>query len=83
MRRLLDTVRPKGLLLAVYHDLDDLHRAHMKSRGVDPADYVGADDLVRLLGDDFTIELHAGEPRIDPPPGASHIADSVLRARRR
>ena len=45
---------PGGLLLAVYHDLDDEHREHMKSRGVDPADYVGADDLVQLLGDDFT-----------------------------
>ena len=83
VRRLLDTVRPGGLLLAVYHDLDDEHREHMKSRGVDPADYVGADDLGRLLGDDFTVELHAVEPRIDPPPGTPHIADVVLRARRR
>ncbi len=83
MRALLDTVRPGGLLLAVYHDLDDEHREHMKSRGLDPADYVGADDLGRLLGDDFTVELHAVKPRIDPPPGAPHIADVVLRARRR
>ena len=83
MRALLDTVRPGGLLLAVYHDLDDEHREHMKSRGLDPADYVGADDLGRLLGDDFTVELHAIKPRIDPPPGAPHIADVVLRARRR
>jgi len=44
----------------------------MKSQGLDPADYVGADDLGRLLGDDFTVELHAVEPRIDPPPGAAH-----------
>jgi SAM-dependent methyltransferase len=83
VRRLLDTVRPGGLLLAVYHDLDDEHLEHMKSRGVDPEDYVGAEDLCRLLGDDFTIELHAVEPRIDPPPGTPHIADVVLRARRR
>jgi SAM-dependent methyltransferase len=83
VRRLLDTVRPGGLLLAVYHDLDDAHREHMRSRGVDPADYVGADDLLRLLADDFTVELHAVEPRIDPPPGTPHIADVVLRARRR
>jgi len=82
-RTLLDTVRPGGLLLAVYHDLDDEHREHMKSRGVDPADYVGADDLYRLLGDDFTVELHAVAPRIDPPPDTPHIADVVLRARRR
>ena len=83
VRTLLDAVRPGGLLLAVYHDLDDEHREHMKSRGIDPADYVGVDDLGRLLGDDFTVELHAVEPRIDPPPGAQHIADVVLRARRR
>jgi SAM-dependent methyltransferase len=82
-RALLDTVRPGGLLLAVYHDLDDEHREHMTARGTDPADYVGADDLLRLLGDDFAVELHAVEPRIDPPPGTPHVADVVLRARRR
>jgi len=81
VRRLLDTVRPGGVLLAVYHDLDDEHREHMKSRGVDPADYVGAYDLGRLLGADFTVELHAVEPRIDPPHDTPHIADVVLRAR--
>jgi SAM-dependent methyltransferase len=83
VRSLLDTVRPRGLLLAVYHDLDDEHRQHMKSKGVDPADYVDAEDLARLLGDDFTVELHAVEPRIDPPPTTPHIADVILRARRR
>ena len=83
VRALLDTVRPGGLLLAVYHDLNDEHREHMKSQGVDPADYVDADDLGRLLSDEFTIELHAVEPRIDPPPDNPHIADIVLRARRR
>lgn len=83
VRTLLDTVRPGGLLLAVYHDLDDEHGEHMKSRGIDPADYVGADDLGRLLSDDFTVEFHAVEPRIDPPPDTPHIADVVLRARRR
>jgi SAM-dependent methyltransferase len=83
VRALLGAVRPGGLLLAVYHDLDDEHREHMKSRGVDPADYVGADDLAPLLGDDFTVERHAVEARIDPPPDTPHIADVVLRARRR
>ena len=80
---LLDAVRPGGLLLAVYHDLDDGHIEHMKSRGIDPADYVGANELGLLLGDVFTVELHRVEPRIDPPPGTPHIADVVLRARRR
>jgi SAM-dependent methyltransferase len=83
VRALLDTVRPGGLLLAVYHDLDDEHREHMKSQGFDPADYVDPDYLSRLLADDFTIELHAAEPRIDPPPDSPHIADIILRARRR
>jgi len=83
VRALLETVRPGGLLLAVYHDFDDEHREHMKSRGVDPADYFDADDLARLLGGAFTIELHAAGPRIDPPPDNPHIADVVLRARRR
>ena len=83
VRALLGTVRSGGLLLAVYHDLSDEHREHMKSRGVDPADYVDADDLARLLGDEFTIELYAVEPRIDPPPDNPHIADVILRARRR
>lgn len=83
VRGLLGTVRPGGLLLAVYHDLDDERCEHMKSQGLDPADYVGADDLSRLLSDDFTVELHAVEPRIDPPPDTPHVADIVLRARRR
>jgi len=83
VRRLLATVRPAGLLLAVFHDLDGEHREHMKSRGIDPDDYVGADDLHRLLGDDFTVEVHAVEPRVDPPPGTPHVDDVVLRARRR
>jgi SAM-dependent methyltransferase len=83
VRTLLDTVRPGGLLLAVYHDLDDEHREHMKSRGFDPKDYVDADDLRHLLDDNFAVELHAAENRIDPPPGTPHIADVVLRARRR
>jgi SAM-dependent methyltransferase len=83
VRALLDAVRPDGVLLAVYHDLDDEQREHMKSRGVDPADYVDADDLARLLGDDFTVETRAVEVRIDPPPDTPHVADVVLRARRR
>lgn len=83
IRMLLDAVAPQGLLLAVYHDLDDEHREHMASRGFDPADYVGADDLTPLLGDRFTVERHAVAPRVDPPPGTPHMADVVLRARRR
>jgi SAM-dependent methyltransferase len=82
VRALLDTVADGGLLLAVYHDLDDDHREHMKERGFDPANYVAIDDIAGLLGADFTVELHAVEPRLDPPPGTDHISDVVLRARR-
>lgn len=83
VRALLEAVRHGGVLLAVYHDLDDAHREHMKARGTDPAEYVDAGDLRRLLGDDFTIELDVVEPRLDPPPESPHVADVVLRARRR
>jgi SAM-dependent methyltransferase len=83
VQRLLGTVRPGGLLLAVYHDLDHAHHEHMKERGIDPADYVGVDDLLPLLGEEFAVELHAVEARIDPPPDSPHIADVVVRARRR
>jgi SAM-dependent methyltransferase len=81
--RLLDTVCPGGMLLAVYHDLDDEHRGRMRSRGIDPSDYVGADDLAELLGESFNVELHAVEPRIDPPPETPDVADVIVRARRR
>jgi SAM-dependent methyltransferase len=79
---LLDAVRPGGLLLAVFHDLDDEHREHMKARGIDPAEYLGVEDLCRLLADSFAIERHIVDPRIDPPADRPHIADVVLRARR-
>jgi SAM-dependent methyltransferase len=85
VRALLGAVGPGGVLLAVYHDLDDEHRAHMKERGFDPDDYVGVDDLRALLGagNTFTIEEDTVAPRVDPPPDTPHLADVVLRARRR
>jgi SAM-dependent methyltransferase len=83
VRALLDTVRSDGVLFAVYHDLDDEHREHMKARGVDPADYVDLDELAALLGSDFTVVLREVAPRVDPPPDTPHVADAVLRARRR
>ncbi len=82
VRALPGTVRPGGLLLAVCHDLSGEHREHITSQGAGPADYAGADDLARLPGGAFTIELRAAGPRTGPPPGHPHIADVVLRARR-
>ena len=83
LRRLLGTVRPGGLVVAVYHDLDDEHRERMREHGADPDDFVGADDLARLVADGFDVETNEVVPRIDPPPDARHMADVVLRARRR
>ncbi len=82
VRALLATLRSGGILLAVYHDIDEAHLEHMKARGVDPADYVNVNDLLRVARDDFTIERHEIEARIDPPPDSPHVADVVLRARR-
>ena len=85
VRALLDTVRPGGVLLAVYHDIDAEHLALMPAKGFDPDDYVGAADLRAILSatDDFTVELDEIAPRLDPPSGNPHVADEVLRARRR
>ncbi len=85
LRALLDAMRPDGVLLAVYHDLDAEHRALMATRGFDPADYVLDTELRTLLAgtDDFTVELDVVEPRVDAPQANPHIADVVLRARRR
>jgi len=82
VQTLLDTLRPGGLLLAVYHDLDHDHRDEMRSHGTDPADYVDAPDLAALLPADFTLDRHTTSPRLDPPPDARHIADVILRATR-
>lgn len=83
VRALLATVRPGGLLLAVFHDLDHGHHEHTRSKGTDPADHLGAGDLASLLAGEFTLESHVVEPRVDPPPGTPEVADVVLRARRR
>lgn len=76
---LLASLAPGGVLLAVFHHITDPE--HMRAHGVDPADYVGVDDLAELVGQRLTIEVHAVRPRIDPPHGADHIDDVVLRAR--
>ncbi len=85
LQGLLDSVRPGGVVLAVYHDLDDEHRARMADGGFDPSDYVLDAEWRALLAtrDDFTVELDVVEPRVDPPGGNPHIADVVVRARRR
>lgn len=85
LHTLLDAVRPEGVVLAVYHDLDDDHRARMAEGGFDPAEFVLDDEWRALLGArrELVVELDAVEARVDPPGGNPHIADVVLRARRR
>jgi SAM-dependent methyltransferase len=83
VRALLDTVRPGGLLLAVYHDLDDERRERMKSRDVDPADYVGAERRrhPRLPAwPSFPSSDRAATPRLEPAGGPSwpHIVSVAL-----
>lgn len=80
-RALLAAVAPEGLLLMVYHAGFDGEQA--KAHGFDPADYVGADDVVSLLGDDWRVDID--ERRRDVPAGGPehpHTHDVVLRARR-
>src|SRR5581483_6426470 len=78
LHQLLDSLASGGLLLAVYHDLDDEHREQMKARGVDPADYYSCDDLAASLGDDFTVERHALEPRVDPSSATLTVCGVLL-----
>jgi SAM-dependent methyltransferase len=78
--RLLGTVRPGGTFLVVGHDLDAEHARH---DGHDMAPFVDLDDLRRLLADGFDVEVDEVRSRPDPPAGAHHVDDVVLRARRR
>jgi len=79
IRALLDAVAPGGTLLVVHHAFEGEHRPH----GFDPADYVQPDDVGRLLGEGWTVEVHERRPRVRPPgsPGPD-VPDAVLRARR-
>ncbi len=86
---LLAAVAPGGTLLVVHHDLTPLSEPFdvaTQTRMYDPAAFVGVDEVaVALTADPATwhIEIHETRPR---PPGAAsthHVADVVLRARRR
>ena len=88
--RLLDTVAPGGTLLVVGHDQREHdHAAHEHGeheappRDFDPADYVDIGAVAALLPADFEVEVHEVRSRPNPPPGAHHADDVVLRARRR
>jgi SAM-dependent methyltransferase len=80
-RALLAAVAPGGLLLVVHHA--DIDTALSKSHGFDPADYVGHDDIVALLGEGWEVTVDRRRPR-DVPAGldGQHTHDDVLLARR-
>lgn len=80
-RALLAAVAPGGTLLVVHHaDVDgELAKAH----GVDPADYVGHEDVAALLDDGWDVEVDERRARdVVTGAGAHHTHDLVLRARR-
>ena len=81
VRRLLDAVAPGGTLLAVGHDLAD--NQHAADHGFDPDDYIGVDAMAGLLPADFEVEVQETRTRPNPPAGAHHVDDVILRARRR
>lgn len=80
-RALLGAVAPGGTLLLVTHA--DMDPEEMKSRGFDPADYVGIEDVRARLGEGWTVEVDERRERsISGGSGAHHHQDMVLRARR-
>jgi SAM-dependent methyltransferase len=81
VRRLLTAVAPGGTLLVGSHDTSDL--ATYRHPDFDPADYYTPDDIARLLGDHWTVQVNETRPRTTAPPeGTHHVHDAVLRARR-
>lgn len=83
LRRLLAAVAPGGTLLVGGHDLTDHQHEHAGSP-FDPSDYYTPDEIAELLDETWTVQTNETRPRVSPtPPGAGHIKDVVLRARRR
>ncbi|WP_116201172.1 class I SAM-dependent methyltransferase [Amycolatopsis circi] len=74
-RKLLDAVAPGGTFLFGSHDPHDLGPEH--------SGYCQPDDIVRLLGEEWTVLVNETRPRVSPaPPGTGHTRDTVLRALR-
>lgn len=79
LRRLVDSVRPGGTFLVIGHDIDpDFAREH----GHDMTRFVDLDGLRSVLADRFEVEVDEIRPRPNPPAGAHHADDAILRARR-
>jgi SAM-dependent methyltransferase len=73
---LLRCVAPGGTLLVVGH-------AHVsRDHGHAHEEFLEVGQIADQLGEDWIIEAYEQRPRIDPPKGAEHVLDVVLRARR-
>lgn len=73
---LLRCVQPAGTLLVVGHAHVDPGHGHRE-------EFLRVDQIATALDDQWVIEADDQRPRIDPPPGAEHVFDIVLRARRK
>lgn len=80
IHRLLTAVRPGGTFLVVGHDVDE---EHARRHGHDMSEFLGLDEVRASLAEMFTIEVDEVRLRPNPPAGAHHVDDVVLRARRR
>ncbi|WP_026918116.1 class I SAM-dependent methyltransferase [Gordonia shandongensis] len=74
LHKLAEAVAPGGTLLVVMHDPEGL-RAH----GRDPGEFLWPDDMVRILGDGWTVVTHETRERGIPAGGGHHVNDVVLR----
>lgn len=72
----LHCVAPGGTLLVVGH-------AHVsRDHGHAHEEFLAVGQIADQLAEDWIIDAYEQRPRIDPPKGAEHVLDVVLRARR-
>lgn len=82
-QRLCDLVAPGGTLLFVHHLMDEEHKAHARESGWDPDDFVQPPDVVAVLGQGWTVDVHETRDRhVETGAGAGHVHDVVVRATR-
>ncbi|NLA36710.1 MAG: NAD(P)/FAD-dependent oxidoreductase [Actinobacteria bacterium] len=81
LQRVFDAVAPGGVLLIVGHDQRPFEHDHDHQHKY--ADYSSVDELVALLPANFVVEVNEVRPRPNPPEGARHVDDVVIRALRR
>ncbi|GAB7192587.1 hypothetical protein NUM3379_32960 [Kineococcus sp. NUM-3379] len=83
-RVLAGLVAPGGTLLFVHHDLSGHDAARHGALQHDPAHFAFPADVAAVLGEEWVVEVDERRPRVvHGGAGAHHVADLVLRARRR